>query len=141
MPSRARIKEEKCLLTSSSVIFYCYCEFFHLASVCLLPHSQSMRIFVQTSLSIGQFFLLLLWSLTALRKKIPLMLKIFSCSTWFFIFVAQFNSLLKGPHEHSLFLCFSTGYFLLKLDSWGLHVALCPLSSFASTQMGVTHSF
>ena len=73
--------------------------------------------------------------------KCPLMLKIFSCSTWFFIFVAQFNSLLKGPHEHSLFLCFSTGYFLLKLDSWGLHVALCPLSSFASTQMGVTHSF
>ena len=63
------------------------------------------------------------------EKKIPLMLKIFSCSPWFCVFVAQFTSLLKGPHEHSLFLCLSPGRVLLKPDSCGLHAALRPLSS------------
>lgn len=63
------------------------------------------------------------------EKKVPLMLKIFSCSTCFFIFVAQLTSLLKGPHEHSLFPSFSPGCVLLKPDSCGLHAALRPLSS------------
>ena len=123
------------------LFFYCYCEFFSpgfsLPAFSLSEHEDLCTNFFKY----WPVFPAVALKSDSTEKKIPLMLKIFSCSTWFFIFVAQFNSLLKGPHEHSLFLCFSTGCFLLKLDSRGLHVALCPLSSFASTQMGATHSF
>lgn len=74
------------------------------------------------------------------EKKIPLMLKIFSCFTRFFIFVAQFTSLLTGPYEHSLFLSLAW----VRVTETRLVGPSCHSASsflFASTQMGVTHSF